>query len=153
MITLASLGALDPRIVKRITISESGCWEYQGALTAGYPELTRDGNPWRGNRWVWTLFFGPIPRGKFVCHSCDNRKCVNPAHLFLGTPQDNVDDMHAKGRRLYTKRLSESEMAAVIAQCMAGMPQRSVAAKFGISQTLVSMALSGKRWRTNADHR
>lgn len=50
------------------------------------------------HRMAWQLANGPIPDGKLVCHTCDNRKCCNPAHLFLGTLSDNMRDCSAKGR-------------------------------------------------------
>lgn len=50
------------------------------------------------SHWVWSQTNGPVPRGSFICHSCDNTRCVNPAHLFLGTARDNTADMIAKGR-------------------------------------------------------
>jgi len=72
-----------------------GCWNWTGHIHhSGYGMYRSDG----AHRFSYEKDKGQIPDGLWVLHTCDNRKCVNPAHLFLGTVQDNVDDMHAKGR-------------------------------------------------------
>ena len=78
-----------------------GCWRWTAALApTGYGMIGR--GPRQGtayaHRLCWELTVGPIPAGLYVLHRCDNRWCVNPDHLFLGTHRDNIDDMVAKGR-------------------------------------------------------
>lgn len=78
------------------------CWLWTGSLDgSGYGQINLNGRPARASRISWEMANGPIPSGLWVLHNCpggDNPQCVNPAHLWLGTAQDNARDMTAKGR-------------------------------------------------------
>lgn len=87
-------------LLTRFEEDSTGCWNWQGSLTnGGYGQTRYLGKLWRAHRLFYTLLVGPIPNSKtFVCHHCDNPRCVNPDHMFLGDNQDNLRDMANKGR-------------------------------------------------------
>jgi hypothetical protein len=78
---------------------DCGCWRFTGAIGShGYGYFCWDDKTHLAHRASWEVHRGSIPRGMFVCHRCDNPRCCNPDHLFMGTAKDNSDDMRAKGR-------------------------------------------------------
>jgi len=87
-------------VMSKAIRTESGCLEYASALnTTGYCRISAKGSKqYLASRFIYTHLVGPIPVGLYVCHSCDNKICIEPAHLFLGTHADNMQDMAIKGR-------------------------------------------------------
>ncbi len=85
--------------VQKADSDQCWLWARRARHNDGYGMLWWiDNKVWLAHRLAWTLTNGPIPKGMFVCHRCDNVRCVRPTHLFLGSCADNLMDMHAKGR-------------------------------------------------------
>jgi hypothetical protein len=107
------------------------------------------------HRFSYTITFGPIPKGQQVMHRCDNKKCVRPEHLRLGTQKDNLHDMYAKGRARVVDRTGESR--AKLSMEKARQIRRlyesrlfslgELARKFGVRQKAISSIVNNKSWR------
>lgn len=134
----------------------SGCWIWTAARKEnGYGVLGAVAGRRNAyaHRLSWEIHFGLIPKGLLVCHHCDNRPCVNPDHLFLGTQADNQADMVAKGRSLRgtrhnMARLSEAAVREIRRLWeVGGLTQVEIGIRFGVNKGLVSAIVRGKTWR------
>lgn len=150
-----------PHVAIRIGVKvrfENDCWIYtagdkeprSGHMTIGYNGRTR-----LVHRVAWEITNGPIPDGLCVCHHCDTPRCVNPAHLFLGTQGDNTADRDAKGRQRSTRgvdhpncRLTDEDVAAIRADYV---PYKNstfaLAKKYGVHQATIWNITAGKTHR------
>lgn len=120
---------------------DTPCWEYQGCCGShGYGQITYKNKGLLTHRASWMVHKGGIPEGIFVCHSCDYRKCINPEHLFLGTPNDNIQDMSNKGRDKFdiNAKLTAEQVIEIRRLCDKGLSHAYIGPLFDISQATVS---------------
>lgn len=133
------------------------CWVWTKSVdNRGYGKLSsrrgKGGSPERAHRVSWELHFGTIPQDKEVCHRCDNPRCVNPNHLFLGTHRDNMDDAVAKHRMAHGSnhccaKLSEQDVVEIRALRHDGVAQRTIARMFGVTHSAIEKIDNGQNWK------
>lgn len=140
-------------ILSRIKIdSKTGCWNWTKALIKGYARIGKKGEDSPlASRYVCKYLKGIDPKGNIVCHTCDNPKCVNPDHLFIGTTLDNFKDMRIKGRSARGERntqakLTEKEVKK-IRKLENELDSAKVAEIFDISKSTVLSIWSKKTWK------
>jgi len=156
---------LSIRLLSAITIDDkTDCWNWTRALKDnGYGCLHIRSIPSTvyAHRLSWIAFRGIIPQGMQVLHRCDNRRCINPDHLFLGTPCDNVHDMDSKGRRVNSPRYADQHprhkltwalVGTIREQYSAGMIMDDIAEGLAISRATVSRVVRRVSWNGDEDH-
>lgn len=131
------------RFLDKVKKVETGCHEWQaGEARGGYGKYQNAGKTITAHRFAYEQFVGSL-NGLHVLHKCDNRKCVNPEHLFLGTNANNVADMDAKGRRVHHPKITLEMAEQMRAMRAERYSQQRIADRFGVSQALVSRLLRG----------
>lgn len=129
-----------------------GCWIWTGALgRKDYGLFGTNGKTMRAHRLSYIFYIGEIPDGLFVCHKCDNPRCVNPDHLFLGTCLDNNRDMRTKGRdkprqgtENWKAKLTNEQVIAIFYD---PRKQAEIAAEYGVAVTKVSAIKTKACWK------
>jgi hypothetical protein len=130
------------------------CWEWMGYKQNGrYGKLSCLGM--QTHRYSWTIHHGAIPEGLSVLHHCDNPKCVNPKHLFLGTQQDNLADMRSKGHQVRGESQGSAKLTAQQVRDIRALYRRysheygsaALARKYGVSPIQIWKIATRQQWR------
>lgn len=133
-----------------------GCWVWTGRRhKSGYGKIRVRGKYYATHRYFWIKYFGEIPEGLCVLHKCDNKICVNPDHLFLGTQLENVKDRdnknrQAKGEEHGSAKLTESLVREIRNLYIKGSKKAGVPAlakKFGMGKWAIYCIVNRKTWR------
>jgi hypothetical protein len=133
-------------------IPEAGCWIWMGTTTVrGYGQIESHSRKHYAHRASYQAFIGEIPEGMYVCHACDNVYCVNPAHLFLGTQKQNLQDMAKKGRSTIGERnpmakLTEADVKDIKYLLGTGVSVKSLSLEYGVTTSSINQIKTGIRW-------
>lgn len=137
----------------------NGCIEWTGRRNAGgYGLFSLNATPWKAHRAAYYVAHGDIPSGHFVCHSCDNPRCVHVDHLWVGTVAENNADKVRKGRHakgvshgVFTRgeknhlaKLTAEKVREIRASCMSGI---ALSSAYGVSPSVISQVRTRKLWR------
>lgn len=143
--------SIKERFLLHVNIPENlnDCWEWVGCkFPNNYGCFDKHS---LAHRVSFELFVGEIPEGMCVCHSCDNRKCVNPTHLFLGTVQDNANDRNNKDRQAKGEscnhKLTRESVYQIREKIEQGYTQQEIADIFGVCNQNISKIKSNKSWK------
>lgn len=149
-------GSSERRFWEKVEKTDS-CWLYRGFIKwDGYGWLCRNGRYMTAHRYSWILAHGHPPEGAHILHTCDVPACCNPAHLRLGTHEDNMADMKAKrrqafGERAGSARLTIEEVRAIRAEYWCRGKESNIdelAAKYPhSSKGAIYQAARGKSWK------
>lgn len=138
---------------------DTGCWEWIAYITAGgYGRFMINRKEIRAHRFSYSNFIGPIPDGHSICHHCDNRKCVNPSHLFAGTTKDNAVDRENKGRSNPRKghdhplnKLSDEQIFSMKKLLIEGVAVPELTKLFPVTLSTIGVIKRCERWSNIGD--
>lgn len=143
-------GSLCERLAAHTVVQANGCWHWNGATNnKGYGQITVAGKRASTHRVAFEVSVRKLNDGEQVLHRCDNPLCINPAHLFVGTPAINSMDKIAKGRHAHGERIATAKLTAkqVLEIRRSRALQSQLAATYGVTQSAISRVRNGARWK------
>lgn len=150
------MSAIEAKFMQKVAlIPFHSCWEWTGTrFNSGYGRFfDRHFKTQLAHRIAYQIFKGEVLDNLIVMHSCDNKTCVNPQHLFSGTNKDNTQDMISKGRKYPQlgstnpqSSLDETQVLKIRAEYNAGAVQQQLAVKFGVTPANVNLIIKRKIW-------
>lgn len=131
--------------------SDSECWNWIGAISGGYGHLSIKHENFQAHRLSYYIHYNKDPGVLLVCHECDNRSCVNPHHLFLGTVSDNIQHGFDTGRMCQQGSLNGNaklteEHIKEIRELLNSMSQNEIAKRYNVSRTTITNFVNGYNW-------
>ena len=139
---------------EKYVIRKDGCWGWKGKNEKGYPKMTcrKKLGSNLGHRASWIIHYGKIPSELSVLHKCDNPICTNPEHLFIGTNEDNVNDMLEKrrnpiGSKVGTSKLDEEKVYSIKKLLKSGLGCKEISQKYNVTLQAISLIKNGKNWK------
>lgn len=157
--------ATKAKLARYTKLTDSGCMEWQRGLNMhGYGETSVCNGKIKAHRLSWALANGRMPFiGMEICHTCDNRKCINPEHLFEGTPKDNQQDSIKKSRKVYfghanvdsektwNCKWTWADIRSMRSDYAAGVDPKEIAHKYGMKRGYLRKIIANKMW-VDADY-
>lgn len=135
-------------------VESEKCWEWSSTIeSSGYGIFTFNKKTYKSHRYSYEFYNKIAPLSLFVCHRCDNRKCVNPNHLFLGTHKDNMEDMAKKlrgtnGEKNTQSKLNTNDIISIrSAYNNLDIKMSEIAEIYGVSKGAISFLVRGITWR------
>lgn len=141
---------IEDRIRSKFTVTADGCWQWTGNFRPdGYGMVWRSGISRRAHRETYEVFREALKPTDILCHACDNRGCVNPGHMFIGTRKDNILDAVSKGRHAFGERNGHAKLSSdqICEIRSSALSQAKLASNFGVCQSTVSRIKGGLRRR------
>lgn len=145
-----------PTFWERVAVGEpDACWEWLGPKPryadgrGGYGSVSYEGRTHAAHKVAYLRNVGPVPEGMDVCHSCDNRGCCNPKHLYLATHSQNLLDCKQRGRlrNPFGFRLTEADVRQILELATAGKSGTAIAKRFKMEPSCIYNILTGKTWK------
>lgn len=150
--TIAPIDRIMAKVERRAGPLPTECWVFCGGKVGQYGSIGYKTGARLAHRVMYSETVGPIPSGMCVLHKCDTPACVNPAHLFVGTVQDNVDDCvskdrHTRGELSPNAKMNDAKVLELRERYSHGEGTASLAKRFGINQKVALGIATGVRWR------